>query len=93
MCGTEASIYLFKMAGSVKSQNQLSEEFTTEFNKKKGELTDQINSLTSKESSVAERLTTYSSEIQKLSKLLHDASMYLPSYSVKVSKLYSIFKK
>jgi len=67
------------------SQSQLSEEFMTKFNRKKGELKLQINQLKPDlKAGINQELTSISGEIQKLSKLLHDAIMYLPSYSVKI---------
>ncbi|CAL8111264.1 unnamed protein product [Orchesella dallaii] len=65
------------------TQSQLSEAFMVEFNKKKEELGQQIKELKAG-ASLNEHLTKISTEIQKLSKSLHDAAMFLPSYSIKI---------
>ncbi len=84
------------MADSSVSQSQLSEEFMKDFNARKDNLSTQISKLSLESGiDVNKELSKISSEIQNISKSLHDAVMFLPSYSVKVVVftifLYSIF--
>lgn len=69
------------------TQAKLAEEFMTSFSKKKNELLAGIESLSNDAKDVNERLNGISNEIQKLSKILHDAVLFLPSYSVKVGRI------
>ncbi|ODM99699.1 Tubulin-specific chaperone C [Orchesella cincta] len=71
------------MGDSKPSQSQLSEEFMAKFNKTKEELAHQINELAAGPK-LNDGLTAISTDIQKLSKTLHDAAMFLPSYSIKI---------
>lgn len=76
------------MADSSVSQSQLSEEFMKDFNARKDNLSTQISKLSLDSGvDVNEELSKISSEIQDISKSLHDAVMFLPSYSVKVYKI------
>lgn len=68
---------------SVQSQAKLVEAFMTSFNNKKEVLCTSIEALTLADN-MNTKLTDIQNQIQNLNKLLHDASLFLPSYSVKV---------
>ncbi|OXA42713.1 Tubulin-specific chaperone C [Folsomia candida] len=71
-------------ASTTHNQSKLSEEFMAIFNKQKNELSVSIDSLSTDSTNANEKLTEILNGIQNLNKILHDASMFLPSYSIKM---------
>jgi len=68
-----------------RTNSQLSEEFITNFNLRREEIAEKINHLAlDNVSNLQEKLANVSAEIQNLNKTLHDAVMFLPSYSIKI---------
>jgi predicted PurR-regulated permease PerM len=70
------------------TQAQLAEQFMARFSKSRVELTSRIEELAKSTSEdvgmLNEKLTSVADEIKSISKTLHDAALFLPSYSIKV---------
>ncbi len=71
--------------GAPISQAKLAEDFMSTFNIQRKELCKTIEELTMQSpDKTNQQLTNVQNGIQNLNKILHDASLFLPAYSVKV---------
>jgi len=75
-----------KEVGGSNKSSQLVDEFIADFCAMKNDINDEIESIpiTLTASEVNDRLSKISIKIQSLSKVLHDATFFLPSFLMKV---------